>query len=103
MFDPTPSTWFSGISTTSTAITIPYTALGDLNQTKANSDVREIVFNFMEGIFDKYGSVDTADRPSELTMSRSASVSQTSTGDIITKSYTIRVNVVPDSLDVASE
>ena len=102
-FDPVPSTWFSGITQTSTGITIPYTALNELNQTKATNDVREILFNFCEAFFDTWDATASEDRPAEMTCIRSASLRQTTTDDIITKQYTIRVNVVPDSLDVVSE
>ena len=105
-FDPAPSTWFSGLTNSISAVTIPYTALNGLAQADADpttGDVREIVFGFCEAFSDRWASTATADRPDKATITTSTSVSSVSGQEVLTKIYTIRVELDVDSVDVSSE
>lgn len=105
-FDPAPSTWFSGLTNSVSAITIPYTALNGLSQADADpstGDVREVVFGFCEAFSDQWASTATADRPDKATITTSTSVSTSGGQEVLTKIYTIRVELDVDAVDVSAE
>ncbi len=105
-FDASPSGWFSGLSASATELTIPYTALNTLNETKSNpatGDVREIVYNFCEAFSDVNASTASADRPTKATISTSTSITSSGGTDTITKIYTIRVSLDVDTVSIANE
>ena len=81
-FDASPSGWFSGISVSPTELTIPFSSLNNLDDTKADpstGDVREIVYNFCEAFADAWAGTSTANRPSQLTINTSTSVTTSGT------------------------
>jgi hypothetical protein len=105
-FDDAPSGWFSGISASATELTIPYTALNDLNQTKAHpttGDIREIIYNICESFSDTWANTPSADRPQRTTITTGTSISSSGGNDTITKTYTIRVTLDVDAVSVGSE
>lgn len=105
-FDPSPSGWFSGLTVSATELTIPFSSLNDLNQTKSDpdtGDIREIVYNFCEAFADKWTTTSSADRPSQLTITSSTSVSTSGTQEILTKIYSIRVSLLVDDVSLVSE
>ena len=105
-FDASPSGWFSGLTASATELTIPYSSLNDLNQTKADpdtGDIREVIYNICEAFSDKWAVTATADRPAKTTINTSSSISSSAGVDTITKTYTIRVQLAVDSVSVTNE
>lgn len=105
-FNPAPTGWFSGLSVSATELTIPFSSLNLLDDTKADptsGDVREIMYNFCEAFADKWSSTTAANRPSQLTINTSTSVTTSGTEEIITKIYTIRVALSVDSVNIVDE
>jgi hypothetical protein len=105
-FNPAPTGWFSGISVSATELTIPFTALNTLDDTKADpttGDVREIVYNFCEAFSDKWATTTSADRPDQLTLNTSTSVTTSGAQEILTKIYTIRVALTVDDVSIVEE
>ena len=105
-FDPAPTGWFPGLTNSATALTIPFTALNQLTQADSDpstGDVREIVYNFCEAFTDKWADTTDADRPEKTTISTSTSVQTVGGSEILTKIYTIRVELDIDSVDVSDE
>lgn len=93
-FDPAPSGWFSGLTASSTELTIPFASLNNLDQTKSDpstGDVREVVYNFCEAFADSWSAAVVDDRPEQLTISTSTSVTTSGSEEVLTKIYTIRV------------
>ena len=105
-FNPAPTGWFSGISVSATEITIPFSALNTLDDTKSDpstGDVREIVYNFCEAFSDKWQSLASTDTPDQLTVNTSTSVTSSGGEDILTKIYTIRVALTVEDVSIVSE
>ena len=105
-FDPSPSGWFSGLSVSATDITIPFASLNSLDDTKADpdtGDIREVVYNFCEAFADAWSSTTSADRPEQLTITTSTSVTTTGAEEILTKIYTIRVALSVDDVSLVAE
>jgi hypothetical protein len=105
-FSPAPTGWFSGLSVSGTDITIPFASLNTLDDTKADpstGDVREIVYNFCEAFSDKWQALASADRPEQLTVTTSTSVTSSGGEDILTKIYTIRVALTVEDVSIVSE
>jgi hypothetical protein len=105
-FAAAPSGWFSGLSASATELTIPYSALNALNQTKSDpttGDVREIVYNFCEAFSDKLAVTATADKAEQLTMTTSTSITSSGGSDTMTKIYTVRVNLSVDDVSIPDE
>ncbi len=105
-FAAAPSGWFSGLSASATELTIPYSALNSLNQTKADpttGDVREIVYNFCEAFSDKLAVTGADDKAEQLTMTTSTSVTSSGGTDTMTKIYTVRVNLTVDTVVIPDE
>ena len=105
-FNPAPTGWFSGLSVTATDMTIPFSALNTLDDTKSDpstGDVREIIFNICEAFSDKWQSTTSADRPDQLTINTSTSVTSSGGIDVLTKIYTIRVALTVEDVSIVSE
>lgn len=105
-FDPAPSGWFSGLTASATELTIPYSSLNDLDQTKADpstGDIREVIYNICESFSDTWVNTETADRPGKTTITTGTSVSSSGGVDTLTKTYTIRVTLDIDSVSVSGE
>lgn len=105
-FNSSPNVWFSGLTADASGVTLPYSAMNNLTQVDADpttGDMREIVFGFCESLADSMALTATADRPSQLNVTRTATVSTVSGQDILTKTYTIRLNLDIEDVSVASE
>lgn len=105
-FDPAPTGWFSGLSVSATEITIPFASLNTLTEAKADpstGDIREVVYNFCESFSDAWSATATADRPEQLTISSTTSVTSTGGEDILTKIYTIRVALTVEDVTIVAE
>lgn len=105
-FNPAPSGWFPGLTNSATELTIPFTALNQLTQADSDpstGDIREIVFNFCEAFSDKWAATADADRSEKTTISTSTSIQTVGGSEILTKIYTIRVELDVDSVDISDE
>lgn len=105
-FDPAPSGWFPGLTNSATSVTIPFAALNDVSEANtdpATGDVRTLVYSFCEAFSDQWASTASADRPEKATISTSTSVQTEAGSEIITKIYTIRVELDVDSVSVSDE
>jgi len=105
-FDPAPSGWFPGLTNSATELTIPFTALNDLTQADSDpstGDIRAIVYNFCEAFNDKWAATAEEDRPDKTTINASTSVQTASGSEVLTKIYTIRVELDVSAVDVSDE
>lgn len=87
-FNAAPSGYFPGINTGAivggaTGVFIPYEDLENYD-TSTSGDIRQLVYAFNEAVADTYLSLSTANRPSEMTISRSQAFSS---ADVIRKQY----------------
>lgn len=108
-FDPYPTGYFphinyTGVIGAETGVFIPYEDLEsfDYNVATAESgDIRQLVYSFVEAVADRYLNVlTTADRPSQLTVTRSSTVPNDST---IRKVYGFTINVELGDTEVIPE
>lgn len=114
-FNPNPTGYFPNIVTTgvlggATGIFIPYEDLEGYDYAVAtgsmSGDIRQLCYSINEAIADVYlgdgvtSGLSTADRPAQMTYSRSASVPNDST---IRKTYTIVLNLNLPNTSVADE
>jgi hypothetical protein len=90
------------MTATSTASTgNPLRLLGPLNEITtdmadpASGDWRQVVAGIMEGLYQKWANLETTDRPTKLSISKSSGVSGTSS--ILT--YTVRVTLMSQGVD----
>jgi len=105
-FNPAPTGWFSGLSVTSTEMTIPFSSLKTLDENKSDpstGDVREIIYNLCEAFSDKWQATASVDRPEQLTVTTSTSITSSGGEDILTKIYTIRVALTVENVSIVSE
>jgi|TARA_B100001094_G_C17962415_1_gene686119 hypothetical protein len=105
-FSAAPTGWFPGLSASATELTIPYSSLNSLTQSKSDpttGDVRDIIYNICEAFSDKLANTATADQANQLTMSTSTSVTSSGGTDTMTKIYTVRVNLSVDDVSIPSE
>jgi hypothetical protein len=61
----------------------------------ADGDWRQVVAGIMEGLYQKWSNLETADRPTKLSISKSSGVAGASS--ILT--YTVRVTLVAQGVD----
>lgn len=105
-FAPAPSGWFSGLTVSATGLTIPFASLNSLDDIKADpttGDIREVVYNFCEAFADVWANTATADRPEQLTINTSTSVTTSGSDEVITKIYTVRVALSVADVTLVSE
>lgn len=105
-FNPSPTGYFAGIANLATGDTapasgvfIPYTSLESYNAS-TSGDIRQLVYSFIESVYDEYVSLATADRPAQMTVSRTSSVPS---DNIIRNTYTVIVNLSYSGLIVNPE
>jgi phytoene/squalene synthetase len=98
-FDPYPTGYFphinyTGVIGSETGVFIPYEDLESFDYTVATAqsgDVRQLIYSFVEAVADRYlTGVDTTDRPTQVTVTRSSTVPNDST---IRKVYGFTINV----------
>lgn len=103
-FVKTPSTWFASWSEDATDITVPIASFPQLTAAEADGstgDIRAIVHAILERLWAKWNSLAAADRPTQMTINKSASTN-VATG-ITTNQYTIRIMVVATGEEVVAE
>lgn len=107
-FNVAPTGYFANINVTGviggvTGVFIPYSDLESFDYTVATSgsgDIRELVYSINEAVADEWLSLSTANRSSQMTISRTSSVPE---DNILRKVYTITLNLDFGNLDVTDE
>lgn len=105
-FNPSPTGYFSGIANLassdpapSSGVFLPYSALESYSAA-TSGDIRQLVYSFIESVYDEYVSLPTADRPAQMTVTRTSSVPS---DNVIRNTYTVIVNLSYSGLAVQSE
>lgn len=103
-FNPLPQTWFTGLTDDGTDLTIPIASIPELTAAEIDSatgDIRKMLYAIAELAWTKWSALPTVDRPTKMTLSKSASVNAT-TG-LVTNTYTFTfVNAIVGQ-DVSAE
>ena len=104
-FNPAPSAWITGYALAGSDVTIPVSGLPGLTVAEANAgstgDIRKVAYGFNEALYQEWASLATADKPTNMTLSRSTSRNET-TG-IATVTYSTRFNMQINDLEVVDE
>lgn len=105
-FNPSPTGYFIGIQNLSSGDTvgssgvfIPYTSLESYNPS-TTGDIRQLVYSFIERFNDVYVGLPTADRSSQLSINRSATIPS---DNVIRNTYSVVVNLGYSGLMVNPE
>lgn len=88
-----PSAWFPDWTATSTHITLPIASLPGLTSAQAGAvsgDVRAVVLGFMEQLYAVYFDLASADKPEEMSITKS--ISSIDDGTTLRNRYTINLN-----------
>lgn len=93
-FNPAPSGYFSGINTGAvvssvTGVFIPWSSLENFNAS-TSGDIRQLVYSFNEAVADEYLSLTSADRPSQMTISRNQTFNSAT---VVRKQFSTSVNL----------
>ena len=114
-FDPYPTGYFMNICTTgvlgtdfgyaadTTGVFIPYEDLESFDYDVAISesgDIRQLIYSFVEAVTDRYLDLDSVDRPSRISITRTSTVP---TDDTIRKVYGFTINVALGPTEVIPE
>ena len=89
----------SGDSVTQSGVFIALTDLETYNS-ETTGDVRQLLYSFVEAYTDEHLSLAIADRPSQVTITRTQSVPEE---DVIRKTYSITINLEIAGVTVAAE
>jgi len=103
-FTATPTAWIPSWAEDGTDITVPIASFPELTAAEADAvtgDIRKITFAILEQLWDVWTATATADRPTQWTMAKNASVN-TATG-ITTTQYTCTFAIETTAQDVADE
>lgn len=103
-FNPAPSSWIASWAEDATNITVPIASFPQLTAAEADGttgDIRKIMYALSEKMYAAYIALAVADRPAQMTITRSSSVNAT-TG-VITHNYTFKFNNTIATQDVAAE
>ena len=103
-FSKVPTDWLAGWSEDATSITVPLATFPQLSAVEADGatgDIRAITHAIMEKLWSEWNGRAAADRPTKMTISKSASVS-VATG-VTTNTYTIRIMAVSTGENVEDE
>ena len=103
-FDPLPPTWIDNMSEDGTDITIPIASFPELTAAEADAatgDIRKVMWAILQKIYDSWLNTDAADRPTKMTISKTATIDTVT--DIVTNTFTIRFYTEVSSQDVVAE
>jgi len=98
-FNPSPTGYFpninpSGVVGGVTGVFIPYADLESYDLATvtgvASGDNRELLYSFLDAFTDEYLSLATANKPTQITISRTSTVPS---DDVVRKTYTVVINV----------
>ena len=105
-FDPSPTGYFpsweimsSGSTASSSGVFIAFSDL-DTYDSATTGDVRSLLYGFIESYADEHLSLATADRPTQVTLTRTQSVPSE---DTIRKTYSITINLAVAGVTVVDE
>lgn len=105
-FNPSPTGYFPGVSilasgdaVTNSGVFLPYSSLPNFSPA-SSGDIRQLVYAFVESVYDEYNSLATADKPAQLAVNRTAIVPS---GNILRNTYVVTVNLAYSGLTVVSE
>jgi len=97
----------SGYTATGTEITMTIGTGGLLPEVSsaeadaATGDFRKLMYGILEGLYSSYNAVPTADKPSQMLLSRSTS--ENSTTGLFTRNYNIQFKLDATGFEVAPE
>lgn len=103
-FDPAPGTWLDNWTEDGTDITVPIATFPEMTAAEADAatgDIRKVFFAILEKLVDAWNDTDAADRPTKMTVTKSA-VIDTGTG-VVTNTYTLRFYTSISSQEVVDE
>lgn len=105
-FNPSPTGYFPSISILASGDASPnsgvFIGFSDLDtyNISTTGDVRELIYSFVEKVSDSYLALATADKPTQLSITRTSSVPS---DEIIRKTYSITVNLQVAGVTMVSE
>lgn len=97
-FDPSPSAWITGYTLVGSDATIPVSSLPGLTVAEADEgstgDIRKVNYGINEALYQSWAATATADRPTNMTITR-GSYRDESTGVLtVTYSHTFKVQIL---------
>lgn len=105
-FNPSPTGYYPGIvtlasgdATPTSGVFFPYSGLESYS-VSTSGDVRQLIYSLTEAAADEWLSLATADRSSQMTIARTATVPS---DNIVRKIYTITLNLDFGNLSVTDE
>ena len=108
-FNPSPTGYFNNINPSGvvggvTGVFIPYSDLESYDLAvvtgSASGDNRELLYSFIDAFADEYLSLAAIDKPSQITITRSATVPS---DEIVRKTYTVVINLQIGPTSVVDE
>lgn len=109
-FNPAPSAWFAGYSSSSANDTITFQTnegvtpsfpeLTNLEADPTNGDYRKVLFAIMEEIYRKWSLTAAADRPQRINITRQ---SQVNPDNSISHNYSVSVQISASNFEVTDE
>lgn len=103
-FNPLPQTWLTGLTDDGTTLSLPISSIPQLTAPEADSvtgDIRKVVFALMELLYSKWNALVLADRPKQMTFSKSV-YTDVATG-IVTNTYTVTCKTSVSVQEVIAE
>lgn len=105
-FNPSPTGYFpswtilaSGDSSPDSGVFIAYSDFESYNAS-TTGDVRQLLYSFVEAYTDEHLSLATADKPSQVTITKTQSVPEE---DVVRKTYSITINLAVAGFTVVDE
>jgi maltose-binding protein MalE len=98
-FNPSPTGYFPGLTTSSSGVFIPYTAL-ESYKVNTSGDVRQLAYSFLDAFTNKYNSLLTADKTDKIAIT-SSWTAQSET--VLRKVYNYSFNLAFSGISVQSE
>ena len=99
-----PTNWIAGWTEDGTDVTFPIASIPELTAAEADAvtgDIRNILFAMLEQMYQVWAALDSADRPANMTISKSSSLNAT-TG-VVVNSYSVRFNCEISGQEVTDE
>lgn len=97
-FNPSPTGYFPGLTTSSSGVFIPYSAL-ESYKVNTSGDVKQLAYSFLDAFAYKYTNLLTADKTDTITVA-SSWTAQSET--VLKKVYTYSFNLAFSGLSVQS-
>lgn len=106
-FNPTISAWLTGfvVNSAQTNFTIPISTFPEMTaaeiDSSAGGDIRKFLFAFCDECYETWNGTATADRPGQMTLSKTVSTN-VSTGEA-TETFTFRFVTAASAREVVAE